>query len=263
MEAELFLACSKIGGLSQHPFGIACARPEQELLTLRLVNEPCVLHYWIEFLLPRLADEEAADPQDQLTGVAGLRFRHESGGVCLYLPGMPARIRLTGFHPRWWKRIVDRLPHEYGDTLLHNEPDWTPVERAAYAATASSLSPRAPASVFSDLLRRIRATAGPGEINATDAWRAFKGFRMETTDGPPCPDLIRLLGDGPTGLGWVVDRKVCTCLCDHFHADVGCNISFRMPATGGVVYYSNAKWGRTLDGKRKAIIAELNQAAFR
>jgi hypothetical protein len=259
LEAALFLACCKLGGLSKHPLGIISACPEEDLLTLRLDNEPYVVRHWADFLLPRLADDKASDPRDQITGVAGLRFRREGAGIRLHLPGMPARIMLTGFNPRWWERIVGRLTKDY-DNLLRGEPDWTPVERAAYAATAASL--HAPASLFSNLLRRIRATAGPGEINGTDAWSALKGFRLETTDGPPCPDLIRLLGDGPTGLGWEVDHKRCTCLCDHSHADVGCNIDFRLPITGEFVYYSNAKWGRTLDNRRRTILAELNRAAF-
>ncbi|MEU0634454.1 hypothetical protein [Streptomyces sp. NPDC005989] len=96
----------------------------------------------------------------------------------------------------------------------------------------------------------------------SDAWSSIGGFRLETTDGPPCPDLIRLLGDGPTGLGWEVDHKRCTCLCDHTHADVGCSIDFREPSTGELAYYSNTKWGRTLDDRLRETIAEMNRAAF-
>lgn len=259
LEALIFLACCKMGGLSQHPLGIVTARPEQDLLSLRLVNEPYVVDHWADFLLPRLADPQASDPRDQITGVAGLRFRCEGAGVCLYLPRTPARIMLTGFNPRWWERIVGRLAENYDDQL-HGAPDWTSVERAAHAATASSRY--APARLFSALLRRVRATAGPGDINGTDAWKAVKGFRLETTDGPSCPDLVRLLGDGPTGLGWEVDDRRCTCLCDHTHGHEGCNIDFRVPVTGEFVYYSNAKWGRTLDDRRRTVVAELNRAAF-
>ncbi|WP_189710695.1 hypothetical protein [Streptomyces anandii] len=96
------------------------------------------------------------------------------------------------------------------------------------------------APIFSPLLRRIRATAGPGKINATDPWSSMGGFRLEATDGPPRPDPVRLLGDGPTGLGWEVDHKTCACLCDHIRG--GCNIDFRDPATGYFVYYSNGMW---------------------
>lgn len=53
---------------------------------------------------------------------------------------------------------------------------------------------------------------------------------------PAVPDLIRLLGDGPTGPGWEVDDKRCTCLCDHTHAHKGCSINFRVPSTGESVY---------------------------
>ncbi|WP_331741389.1 hypothetical protein OG760_37500 (plasmid) [Streptomyces sp. NBC_00963] len=116
--------------------------------------------------------------------------------------------------------------------------------------------------MFSPLLRRIRATAGLGPINSTDAWSSGAAFRLETTDGPPCPDLIRPFNDGPTGLGWSVDHKRCTCLCDHAHTDVGCNIDFQEPSTGELVHYSNTKWDRTLDDRRRRTIVERNNAAF-
>jgi hypothetical protein len=259
METAVFLACCKIGGLSEHPLGIVQVRPGEDQLALRLANEPYIVHYWAEFLLPRLNDyDEFSAPQDRIIGVPGLRYRRERGGICLYRPGMLASILLTGFNPHWWDRIVDRLT-DYD--LLQPKPDWTSEERAAYAASAAS--PCDPPSIYSPLLRRIRATAGPGPINSTDAWHAVSGdVRLETTDGPPCPDLLRLLGDGPTGLGWEVDHKRCTCLCDHTHSDVGCNIDFRDPTTGRFVYYSNAKWGRTLDDDRCERIAEMNRAAF-
>lgn len=260
LETAVFLACCKIGGLCEHPLGIVQVRPDEDQLALRLANEPYVTYYWAEFLLPRLSDhDEFSSPQDWITGVPGLRYRREKGGICLYRPGMPASILLTGFNPHWWQRVVDRLAPDYD--LLQHKPDWTPEERAAYAAAAAS--PCDPPSIYSPLLRRIRATAGPGTINSTDAWHAVGGdVRLETTDGPPCPDLIRLLGDGPTGLGWEVEHKRCTCLCDHTHADVGCNVDFREPTTGRSVYYANTKWGRTLDDQRRERIADLNREAF-
>jgi hypothetical protein len=261
LETAVFLACCKVGGLSEHPLGIVHVRPEEDQLTLRLTDQPYIVDYWAEFLLPRLTceDDGSMSPQDRVQGVAGLRYRRERGGICLYRPGMPASILLTGFNPRWWERITNRLATTYD--LLQDHQDWTPEERAAY--TAAAAAPFDPPSIYSPLLRRIRATAGPGPINSTDAWHAVGGgVRLETTDGPPCPDLIRLLGDGPTGLGWEVDHKRCTCLCDHTHADVGCNIDFREPATGRFVYYSNTKWGRTLDDRRRRTVAEMNTAAL-
>jgi hypothetical protein len=86
------------------------------------------------------------------------------------------------------------------------------------------------------------------------------GFRPEATDGPPCPELIRLLGDGPTGLGWEADHKACTCLCDHIRG--GCHIDFRDPATGYFVYYSNGKWGRTNDERHRGFMVDANRDAF-
>ncbi|MER5561171.1 hypothetical protein ABT071_21460 [Streptomyces sp. NPDC002506] len=260
LEADLFFACCKIGGLSEHPLGIVQVHPTDQQLTLRLLAEPYVIHYWAEFLMPRPnTDSGVSHPCDKIIGIPGLRTRREGSGLRLYRPGMPACIVLTGFNPRWWERILNRLTPDYG--LFNDVPDWTPLERAAYSAALElSFEPAAP---FSSLLRRIRATAGPGPINGTDAWSSMGGFRLETTDGPPCPDLIRLLGHGPTGLGWEVRQKRCTCLCDHTHGDVGCNVTFQEPSTGKLVYYSNGKWGRMLDdARRRETITEMNHAAF-
>jgi hypothetical protein len=63
----------------------------------------------------------------------------------------------------------------------------------------------------------------------------------ERKAGPPCPDLIRLLTDVPCGLGWEVENKVCTCLCDRSHASLGCTVDFRAPATGRPVWYSDLR----------------------
>lgn len=259
LEAAVFLACCKIGGLSEHPLGIVQVRPEKDRLALRLLDEPYVVHHWAEFLLPRRTGDESDHPQDSIAGVAGLRYRRESGGILLHCPGAPARILLTGFNPHWWERIADRLTTDYD--LLQSEMDWTPTERAAY--TAAFGSPFEPPTLFSSLLRRIRATAGPGPVNGTDAWHSVgNSFRLEATDGPRCPELIRLLGNGPTGLGWEVEHKSCTCLCDHSHSGMGCTIDFREPDTGQFVYYSNLKWGRSLSERRRRTITELNSLAF-
>ncbi|MFF2518877.1 hypothetical protein [Streptomyces sp. NPDC058086] len=256
LEAAVFLATCKIGGVSRDPLGIVSVRPEPELLGIRMLAEPYVIRYWADMLLPRSVADDSSDPHNRVSGVAGLRYRHERGGICLYRPGTPARILLTGFNPRWWERVTDLLRDDY--QLLQDQSDWSPDERATH--TAASAFPVKAAPIFSPLLRRIRATAGPGEINATDAWSSMGGFRLEVTDGPPCPDLVRFLGDGPTGLGWEVDHKTCTCLCDHVRG--GCNIDFRDPATGCFVYYSNGKWGRTNDERHRSFMAAANHDAF-
>jgi hypothetical protein len=144
---------------------------------------------------------------------------------------------------------------------LLRHTDWTAVERAAYDAHAAC--PSEASALLSPLLRRIRVTAGPGTVNSTDTWTTGSGVRLETTDGPPCPDLIRLLTDGSCGLGWEVENKVCTCLCDHSHASLGCTVDFRDPATGRAVWYSNLKWGRTLDNRRRETVTRSSSAAWR
>ncbi|MFG2991786.1 hypothetical protein ACGFZK_21265 [Streptomyces sp. NPDC048257] len=74
-------------------------------LTLRLLDDPYVVHHWAGFLLPRLTGERSDHP---VSVVAGLRHRRESGGISLHRPGMPTRLLLTGFNPRWWERIAGR-----------------------------------------------------------------------------------------------------------------------------------------------------------
>ncbi|MEF3119239.1 hypothetical protein [Streptomyces chrestomyceticus] len=254
LETSVFLNVCKLGGLARHPLGIVRLRPEEDQLILQLLDEPYIIRYWVDSLLPRTV-ADSGDPRDRVCGVAGLRYRREGSALVLYCPGTPARIALTGFNPRWWERIADLLKEDY--QLLQEQPDWTPDERAAHTATVASAYE--PEQLFSPLLRRIRATAGPGPINSTDAWRnGGAAFRLEVTDGPPCPDLVRLLGDGPTGLGWQVEHKMCTCRCDHIRG--GCHIDFRDPATGLEVQYSNGKWGRTTDDRHA--LDELNETAF-
>ncbi|MET8816426.1 hypothetical protein ABZW47_31050 [Streptomyces sp. NPDC004549] len=257
LEAAVFQRVCALGGLSEHPLGIVRVHPQEDLLTLHLVDEPFIISHWIDFLYPRVDEEAGGDPRDQVAGVPGLRSSRQAGGVLLYRPGMTAAVVLRGFNPRWWDRIAERR-EGCGSLLRH--ADWTAVEQAAYAAQTAH--PSDPYELLSSLFRRIRLTAGPGPVNSTDAWTFGKGVRLETTDGPPCPDLIRLLTQGPCGLGWRVKDKTCTCLCDHSHASVGCTVHFEDPATGLPVWYANLKWGRTLDERRLETVAGLNHAVF-
>lgn len=195
LEAEVFLGLRAVGGLSAHPLGIVRLRPEGDRLTIRVTDAPYVVMCWADQLLRRSTGEPSGSPRDLITGVPGLRYHRDRGGVHLHRPGVPARITLTGFPARWWDRITDRMHRNCDGRLLQPHPCWAPGERAAY--DIDSGWPFPPGPVFSPLLRRIRATAGPGRVNSTDAWSSDGGYRMEATDGPPCPELIRLLGSGP------------------------------------------------------------------
>ncbi|MEU8543092.1 hypothetical protein AB0C52_24430 [Streptomyces sp. NPDC048717] len=243
LEAELFLRLRPIGGLCAHPLGIIRLRPKPDRLTIRVINTPYIVMCWAELLLPRLTGEQDADPRDLVVGVPGLRYRGHPRGIHLYRPATPARITLTGFSTRWWDRIISRMRRQY-DGLVPPRPGWTPGERAAY--DTSTNSPIIPTPVLSPLLRRIRATAGTGTVNSTSAWTTCGGIRMEATDGPLCADLVRLLGDGPTGTGWQVTHQRCVCSCGDHHD--GCSIDFSDPATGTGIYYSNPCRPSDLDG---------------
>ncbi|MFH8805405.1 hypothetical protein ACH4F6_38675 [Streptomyces sp. NPDC017936] len=257
LEAAVFQRVCAMGGVSEHPLGVVRVRPREDRLTLQLVDEPHVIGHWIDLLSPAVNEGMGDDPRDRVAGVPGLRSCREAGGIRLYRPGTAAVILLSGFNPRWWERIAGRREDHYGSLL--RQPDWTAVEKAAYDARAAC--PRDASALLSPLLRRIRVTAGPGPVNSTDVWTTGNGVRLETTDGPPCPDLIQLLTDGPCGLGWQVENKVCTCLCDHSHARTGCTVNFRDPATGRPVWYSNLKWGRTIEDRLETT-ARLNRSAF-
>ncbi|MFE9427740.1 hypothetical protein ACFYNO_32805 [Kitasatospora sp. NPDC006697] len=258
LEAAVFYRVCKMGGLSAHPLGIMKVSPEPERLTVRLLDEPYVVRHWAERLLPQQADELTGDrdPRDCIHGVPGLRSRVGAGGVALYRPGTSAQVLLTGFNTRWWERITALL--NGSRPQLFTNTAWAPLERAAHVAGHKSELEES--LIGSAILRRIRATAGPGEINSTDAWSCgAEGLRLETTDGPPCPELIRSLCERPWGLGWRVEHAWCTC---RQPVPEGCTIDFRLPTGQQRVYYSNLHWGRTSDERRQATVRELNQSAF-
>jgi hypothetical protein len=190
--------------LSEHPLGIVRVRPRKDRLSLRLVDELSVISHWIDFLYPRVDGEVDGDPRDRVSGVPGLRSARTAAGICLHRPGMAAAIALSGFNPYRWGRIAHRREDAYGPLLRHT--GWTAIERVAYDAQAAC--PREASAFLSPLLLRIRATAGPGTVNSTGTWASGNGVRLETKDGPSCPDLIRLLTDGPCALGWKVEYKV-------------------------------------------------------
>ncbi|MGW5925918.1 hypothetical protein ACWF2L_06670 [Streptomyces anulatus] len=56
LEAAVFQRVCALGGLSSHPLGIVRVRPQEDLLTLQLVDEPVVLSHWVDFLYPRVSD---------------------------------------------------------------------------------------------------------------------------------------------------------------------------------------------------------------
>ncbi|GAA1962852.1 hypothetical protein [Kitasatospora viridis] len=256
LEAAIFQKACTMGGLSSHPLGIVKVRPESGRLTIRLLDEPYVVRHWVERLLPRQAAVagEDDDPRDCVIGVAGLRGRVGAGGVTLAWPGTGANVLLTGFNTRWWKRITDLL------ASCGSQPftgvGWAPVERAAHRAWQTT-SAEAPA--LSAILRRVRATAGPGEINSTDAWATgLEGLRLETTDGPSCSEFVELLCEWPSVLGWRADGVWCTC---RSATPQGCRIDFQLP-DGRRVDYSNLHWGRTNDEQRQSAVTRLNASAF-
>ncbi|WP_326613837.1 hypothetical protein OHA57_00360 [Streptomyces anulatus] len=152
LEAEVLRRVCSMGGLSRHPLGIVRVRPQEDALSLQLVDEPVIIGHWVEFLYPRVSDVKDAgeDPRDRVGGVPGLRSARMPGGVRLYRPGLGAAVLLRGFSPGRWERIAAKREGAYGSLL--RRPGWTPVEKAAYDAPATE-----PFGALSALLPRIRA----------------------------------------------------------------------------------------------------------
>ncbi|MFD6691031.1 hypothetical protein ACFWEV_34830 [Streptomyces bacillaris] len=254
-ESDIALRAASIGGISPHPLGIVALHPTPDRLTLRLLNEPYVISHWAQTLLPT-TDPDTSPPVDAVSGVAGLRYRLGANTVHLHRPGTPARVDLTGFNPRWWQRVARSLTELHLDTAAFTRPDWTDAEHAIHDHVAGR--PHDP-RIGSALLRRIRATAGPGRANGTDLWTTSLGgiqWTLETTDGPLCTDILPLLSQPPTGPGWQLTAHQCR--CPH-GGDFSCT-AYLDAGAGQTVYYTNLHWGRT---EPRHQFAELNRTAFR
>lgn len=133
------LRVCKVGSLTPHPLGIIRLRPEAHRLVLRLIDEPYVIRYWAESLLPVQHKNASDDPRDQISGVWGLRYSRSSAGIALHRPVSNARIVLTGFNRRWWDRIASDIKANHD--ALFTQPHWTSIERKANALTQKSRCP--------------------------------------------------------------------------------------------------------------------------
>ncbi|MFD4998694.1 hypothetical protein [Streptomyces buecherae] len=122
LEASVLLRVCGVGSMTPHPAGIVRVRPEPDRLSVQLVDEPYVVQYWAERILPVVHDT-AVDPRDGITGVYGVRYRVTGGGIELYQPGNPAPIRLGGFNRRWWELAAERRRRTSNATFAL--PQWT------------------------------------------------------------------------------------------------------------------------------------------
>lgn len=211
---------------------------------------------WAERILPVVHDA-GPDPRDGITGVYGLRYRITGSSVELYRPGSSALIRLEGFNRRWWELAAARRRLTANATF--DLPQWTGAERLAVRLVQEDNWE--PAQLLSPLLRRIRATASGGPCNNTSTWFNDVALRVETTFGPVCAEMTALLCQGPTALGWTVEREHCVC---HLPAYKGsCIIEFSAPGQPPI-HYSSLRWDSDdLSEEPGARIAELNARALR
>ncbi|MFD9063275.1 hypothetical protein ACFVZ3_17380 [Kitasatospora purpeofusca] len=257
LEAAATLAVCRIGIQGAHPLGIASLHPEPHRLTMRLTPRPYVVRLWAEALLPCHAWDAhtRTDPRDRVGGVYGLRWHTTASAVHLYRPRTPGLLRLTGFPARWWPRAAAAAERSRGP--LVTGPDWTPDEHAAEAGIRDTAL--RPTALLSPLLRRIRATAGTGAVQATDAWAAYGGLRLETMDGPPCAELARLLGPGSCGPGWTAASAWCA--CERPAGREGCVMTLRTPDGRWTVNCTAQRSPRTA-ADLAALSAEGDRRAF-
>ncbi|MFJ7241743.1 hypothetical protein ACIQWB_32070 [Streptomyces olivaceus] len=96
-----------------------------------------------------------------------------------------------------------------------------------------------PTQLMSLLLGRIRATASGGPRNNTSTWFNDVALRVETTFGPVCAEITALLCQGPTALGWTVEREHCVC---HPFAYKGSYINEVSAPGQPPIHYSSLRW---------------------
>ncbi|KOV38379.1 hypothetical protein ADK60_02370 [Streptomyces sp. XY431] len=257
LEAAVTVPVCRIGIQAAHPLGIISVHPEPHRLTLRLTPRPYVVRLWAEALLPTRAWDAhtRTDPRDRVSGVYGLRWHTTASAVHLHRPHTPGLLRLRGFPVRWWPRAAAAVASSRGSLIT--VPGWTADEDAAEAGTRGTAL--RPTNLLSPLLRRIRATSGTGAVQATDAWAAFGGLRLETMDGPPCAQMARLLGPGPCGLGWTVGSARCA--CDAPGGRDGCVMTLHTSDGQQTVSYNGQRSPRT-PADLAALAAEGDRRAF-
>ncbi|MGC0405243.1 hypothetical protein RKD27_007887 [Streptomyces sp. SAI-126] len=239
LEAVVLVRAAGLSGLSSHPLGIRAVRPEPHRLTILLLNEPYVASWWTERLLP--VHDPSNAPADAVNGIPGLRYEMAGHGVRLFRPGRSAEVLLTGVRLRSWQRCAEALVQRDPDGALFTANDWRPAERAAHEFVGDS-------AVGSALLRRIRATAGPGPCNGTDVWRTAIGggsWEVEMTDGPACVDLLPLLTESSAAAPWSVERHSCHC-----GVPGGDCSTYLTTLEGDGVHLRQARWGRLRLGER-------------
>lgn len=195
------------------PFGIRSVSPRPHEVVLRVPPE--FLPDVARAVMPRwLADDEDRRECPEVSGIPGLRARHEKGHAVLYRPGFPGRV-LVPATPGLWRKAVavahGLLGAEGGvrSAWLLAPGAWHPAEEGFTAAWPDAFSPsgsRYPASGFaSRVLRRLPGLCALPRADWHDLWvnhwDAAPEIQFEWQNGPACAAPLGLLLDPEFGPG--------------------------------------------------------------
>jgi len=265
LETEFLHRGGELGSASQHPMGIVRIRPYPDRLTVVLDNEPYVIRYWVDRLLP-----VDSGPADEIRGICGLRYSRTGHHVRLYRQDTATAIDLTGFNPHWWDRavdaaVVDARAQDATPCFTGATAPWTTAERDLHTALADTICDP---HLGSRLLRRIRLTAFEGPYGGTDLWSHPAGRQrydwiLETLRGHDHSKLLALLTDPQTGVGLQLRRRSCYCEQAGME-DEGCTAVLESPDGVQRLLVRDLRW--TVDEAdlqcRTKYVTDRNRHAF-
>jgi hypothetical protein len=197
------------------PLGIAWLTPLPD--ALELATKPEALPD-IVALLPTVA------PDDEPSGIPGLRARRYGAGVELYRLGLPGRIRLPGLSEPRWRHAVGVAYYD----VLHVEasarawrthphrmhPDEQAMARLSTSGHASTpLNEADAAGAASALLRRHLLFRSANPLTSLHVWQNADRIELQWYDGPHHTDIIDELLHPVMGLPGTVDGS-CRCTID-------------------------------------------------
>ncbi|MEY9839523.1 hypothetical protein [Streptacidiphilus sp. EB103A] len=267
LESEFLHRGSGLSAVARHPMGLVRLHPRPQSLTAVLEREPAVVRHWAERLLPI-----DAGPREEIAGICGLRYSRGAHHVRLYRQDTDASIELTGFPVRWWDRAVQAIlanARTAGASACFTTPGglWTRSERCLYDCITDS---HRDLRLGSQLLRRIRLTAGEGVIAGTDVWSSPAGRRqsqwvVETVRGPEHDRLFALLMDPQLELGLTELRRTCGCGQGEARGPGGCTAELGTADDSQQVLVRDLRWSDSAAdrARRTASLTKGNRQAFK
>lgn len=180
------------------PFMVSSVTPRSDRLVLRVQDD--YLPDVIRDILPSWAEEK--NPANNLSGIAGLRFRCDYDRVTLARLGRPGRIVIPVKRWAWDKACAVAME------LLLKEDDYrfpwaeSPAKMTDTEEQSASLEPRADPSAdrfLSQILRRLPGLCPPPQASYYDLWANWAGggctIKLEWMYGPSHAEVLRRLFD--------------------------------------------------------------------